>query len=300
MSKISIEGNALGTGTFTIAAPNSNTSYTLTLPESTGTMVVTGGAQTIEFAAGTVSAPSITTTGDTNTGIYFPAADTIAFAEGGAEAMRIDSSGNVGVGTTSPSTYGKFAVSGLAFGSSYYVTSSSGGGAGGARFGAYFGSVNVGYVDHAVTDGTGGAEKADIRFGTINSGTLAERARIDSSGNLLFNSGYGSVATAYGCRAWVNFDGTTNVGGNCTIRASGNVSSVTDNGAGDYTVNFTTAMPDANYGFALSCQGAGAGNNAIVVEQHQATNPTTTALRVLVKQVATALDRGYVCVSIFR
>jgi hypothetical protein len=45
----------------------------------------------------------------------------------------------------------------------------------------------------------------------------------------------------------VNFDGTTNVGGNCTIRASGNVSTVADNGAGDYTVNFTTAMPDANY-----------------------------------------------------
>jgi hypothetical protein len=54
--------------------------------------------------AGTVTAPSITTTGDTNTGIYFPAADTIAFTEGGAEAMRIDSSGNVGIGTNSPSS----------------------------------------------------------------------------------------------------------------------------------------------------------------------------------------------------
>jgi hypothetical protein len=52
--------------------------------------------------AGTVSAPSITTTGDTNTGIFFPAADTIAFTEGGAEAMRINSSGNVGIKTTTP------------------------------------------------------------------------------------------------------------------------------------------------------------------------------------------------------
>ena len=67
--------------------------------------------------------------------------------------------------------------------------------------------------------------------------------QLDSSQNLKFNSGYGSVATAYGCRAWVNFNGT----GTVAIRASGNVSSITDNGTGDYTVNFTTAMPDANY-----------------------------------------------------
>lgn len=45
------------------------------------------------------------------------------------------------------------------------------------------------------------------------------------------------------CRAWVNFNGT----GTVAIRASFNVSSITDNGTGDYTVNFTTAMSDANY-----------------------------------------------------
>ena len=65
----------------------------------------------------------------------------------------------------------------------------------------------------------------------------------DASANFKFNSGYGSVATAYGCRAWVNFNGN----GTPAIRASGNVSSLTDNGVGNYTINFTTAMPDANY-----------------------------------------------------
>jgi hypothetical protein len=64
-----------------------------------------------------------------------------------------------------------------------------------------------------------------------------------SGSNFQFNSGYGSVATAYGCRAWVNFNGT----GTVAIRASGNVTSITDNGTGLYTVNFTTAMPDSSY-----------------------------------------------------
>jgi hypothetical protein len=50
-------------------------------------------------------------------------------------------------------------------------------------------------------------------------------------------------APIYAARAWVNFNGT----GTVAIRASGNVSSITDNGTGDYTVNFTTAMADSNY-----------------------------------------------------
>ena len=83
MSKIALAPNAAGSATFTIEAPGTSTNRTLTLPDSTGTVVVTGGAQTIEFAAGTATAPSITTTGDTNTGIYFPAADNIGFATNG-------------------------------------------------------------------------------------------------------------------------------------------------------------------------------------------------------------------------
>ena len=72
---------------------------------------------------------------------------------------------------------------------------------------------------------------------------------IDGSAGVTTNAG-GSVNPSttidginYSCRAWVNFNGT----GTVAIRASGNVSSITDNGTGDYTVNFTTAMVDANY-----------------------------------------------------
>jgi hypothetical protein len=50
-------------------------------------------------------------------------------------------------------------------------------------------------------------------------------------------------APIYAARAWVNFNGTSTV----AIRASGNVTSITDNGTGDYTVNFTVAMVDANF-----------------------------------------------------
>jgi hypothetical protein len=60
-------------------------------------------------------------------------------------------------------------------------------------------------------------------------------------------------APSYTCRAWVNFTGT----GTVTINEDGNVTSITDNGTGDYTVNFTTAMPDAKYAVTASCQQTG-------------------------------------------
>lgn len=71
--------------------------------------------------------------------------------------------------------------------------------------------------------------------------------RLDSNGVLKFNSGYGSVATAYGCRAWVNFVGNGSNAANSTINGSGNVSSVYKNGTGQWTINFATALPDATY-----------------------------------------------------
>ena len=91
------------------------------------------------------------------------------------------------------------------------------------------------------------ADNGDISF-YEDTGTTAKFTFDASNGNLQFDSGYGSAATAYGCRAWVNFNGT----GTVAIRDSGNVSSITDNGTGSYTVNFTTAMPDGNYSVATS------------------------------------------------
>jgi len=104
------------------------------------------------------------------------------------------------------------------------------------------------------------------------------KATIDTSGNLKFDSGFGSVGTAYGVRAWVSFNGTDG-----TIQASGNVSSITDNGTGDYTVNFTTAMPDANYSVVVTAgkQGEPSGTGTPVCSlRDNSTAPTTTAVRI--------------------
>jgi hypothetical protein len=93
---------------------------------------------------------------------------------------------------------------------------------------------------------------------TLNQNTTGSAGSVtgNATGSTFgFNSGYGSVATAFGCRAWVNFNGT----GTVAIRASGNVTSITDNGTGDYTVNLTNAMPDINYSVSGSA-GQGSGN----------------------------------------
>ena len=68
------------------------------------------------------------------------------------------------------------------------------------------------------------------------------RVTADTPANLKFNSGYGSVATAYGCRVWLNYDSNAQ-----SILGSGGVSSVTYNSAGLWTINFSVTMPDSNY-----------------------------------------------------
>lgn len=133
---------------------------------------------------------------------------------------------------------------------------------------------------------------------TLPSAT-SKAAYADSSDNLQVNSGYGSYATGYVARAWVNFNGT----GTVAIRASGNVSSITDNGAGDYTVNFATAMPDANYAFTVGFNNE---NNAYPrVFGTYGETPTASALRLktaytLSFGTQTFEDYNRLCVAIFR
>ena len=150
--------------------------------------------------------------------------------------------------------------------------------------------------DDGVVSGSAGLKTSGANDGiTAFQQNGTEQARITAAGLFQFNSGYGSVATAYGCRAWVNFNGT----GTVAIRASGNVTSITDNGTGDYTVNFTTAMPDANYGTQIT--GSPSNSNLAVGCIRFGTAPTTTAVRAQVGIPGVGFeDQSVVCVSIFR
>ena len=100
------------------------------------------------------------------------------------------------------------------------------------------------------------------------------------------------------CRAWVNFDGTSVTGDQCHIRANFNVDGVTRNGTGIYTINFTNAMPDANYAFSGQAENGGSGN--ISVSYRTGQSYTTTALTIVTSSGNAISNREYVSIVIFR
>lgn len=92
------------------------------------------------------------------------------------------------------------------------------------------------------------------------------------------------------CRAWVNFDGT----GTVSIRDDFNVSSISDNGTGDYTVNFTNALSDTNYTAVYGNRGVGA-----YIFNSSGGATTTLDVRAFVSTTATIADVSDICVAIF-
>jgi hypothetical protein len=98
-----------------------------------------------------------------------------------------------------------------------------------------------------------------------------------------------------GCaKAWVNFNGT----GTVAIRASYNVSSITDNGTGQYTVNFTNALADANYAVLFTPGGQETTSTANFDMPRRSTTPTTTAVQVIYSNGNQ--DTLYGSVAVFR
>jgi hypothetical protein len=160
------------------------------------------------------------------------------------------------------------------------------------------------------------ANSSGILTGVANN-TISESKIVDgavTNAKLTLAANASAIKTAlnasgdpgiFAARAWVNFDGT----GTVAIRASGNVSSITDNGTGDYTVNFTNAMPDANYCVNVSAPTSLATNHSVMAKilgtnaGAGADLQSTTQIRVVMTNMAStavyADVNGY-CVAVFR
>ena len=115
--------------------------------------------------------------------------------------------------------------------------------------------------------------------------------------NAVTTAKLGSAEASGLCKAWVNFNGTSTV----AIRASYNVSSITDNGTGDYTVNFTTALADANYALVVGGGNGRASGFGVFFGGFTAVAPTSSAARIATfQQSPMQSDPTDCCVAIFR
>lgn len=237
------------------------------------------------FADGSAASPAVSFSSDTDTGLYRVGTNQIGLSAGGSSVLRSSATAMIlgSTGTTLDIThYGgavfnedgadkDFRVEGDTDANLIFVDASTDRvGIGTSTPGTKL-HVNVSsgasvarFTNGTTTTEVGTASTNVAYFGTTsnhsariiqNNVTCLEVA----SGVVKIDNGYGSLQTIYGCRAWVNFDGTSGSIG--SGRASGNVSSVIDNGTGLYTVNFTNAMPDANYATLVSASGGGAGYN---------------------------------------
>jgi hypothetical protein len=219
--------------------------------------------------------------------------------------IAIDNAGTVELAVINASVYGVFDEGSL-------ISTTAEGGVGAADSGSVFYSTTartsvafrvVGYVSSTQT--TAGAW-ASAPSNVDNS--LANKAQfITASG----------AAPIYGVRAWVNFDGTKDTTGatstsntNRLIRASGNVTSVLRNGTGDYTLTYTTAMPDADYSIGGTASRSGttsqAGSGVSVTPNDVITARTSSACRVILLvnngdgSYDTAVDSAQVNITIVR
>lgn len=243
--------------------------------------VVTFVTSPTTVQAGTAAAPSITFTGDTNTGIYSPGADRIGFTTGGTQRGEFDSSGNF----LFNSGYGSAAI---AYGCRAWVNFN--GAANTNLSGTYSQSgttVTVTATAHGLI--VGNSIYSDITTGTGVDGVYTVATVTDAN---TFTYTAGTSLTTSGNITLVR----------STIRASGNVSSVADNGTGDYTVNFTTAMPDANYTVGgITMRGSVNTDNLLFLPLNG--TYTSTACRVLCAAASSSsilLDAVIVNVFFFR
>tara|TARA_R100000329_G_C7476734_1_gene167966 strand:+ start:87 stop:527 length:441 start_codon:yes stop_codon:yes gene_type:complete len=146
-------------------------------------------------------------------------------------------------------------------------------------------------------------------MGTLQVGGTTLGVKNTSTNKIdLSNTGTLDSLPFYACRAWVNFDASKDTSGstsssntNRLILGSGNVTSVYRNAAGDYSINFTTAMPDANYCISVSCADGNTNNNVVVSAINGTNAQTASQARVYaMSEDSGATDPVLVHVAIFR
>jgi hypothetical protein len=203
---------------------------------------------------GTSNVAVFATTGEYVTGVISASGNIVS-----AGNLLITS--NVGIGTNSPTQT-------LMLGSGFIQTGQGVGGGGGVRF--PYSSDAAGRTWRARSDITGYGDFGLEQSTTQTGDSYATQLLITQPGVLQFNSGYGSAATAYGCRAWCQYNQSP------TIIASGNMSSITIVGTGDVRLNFATALVDANYAAVATTNESGG-----VPKFCNSTQPSTVNIRIV-------------------
>ena len=145
-----------------------------------------------------------------------------------------------------------------------------------------------------------GISVGGLENGCVNEADLASAAVSNAklAANAVTIDKLGTNEQSQLCKAWVNFNGT----GTVAIRASYNVSSITDNGTGDYTVNFTTALVDANYSTVITCNLNATGNSSRLGSApfNQAATTGSIRMQTTLSSSTGAEDMQFINVAIFR
>ena len=264
MAKLKVSGSASGTGTITLIAPATDTDRTITLPDESITLA--GGVD------------GIVSTAD-------------------ATAITIDSSENVGIGVT-PGTWETNVTPALQLGDQGAIYNRTGLGLAISSNHRYESS---GVSKYLTTDPATVLEtySGGFLFYTAPSGTAGTAITFT---NVLDIKQDGRGVSQFTAKAWVNFNGT--VAAASMIRDSHNVSSITDNGTGNYTVNFSNAMANTSYS-VHGTVGGDSGNGALHAFEVHVNGYSTSSSKVLSAYVAnssanrTQYDESYMNVLYF-
>ena len=205
----------------------------------------------------------------------------------GSEKVRINNNGQIGINTTSPDT---FIHVGSATTNTHFLKFEADMGASTNRVFNIFGpDIANSSAPFTFQTGNGYLFKCDAEHSF----------EIDSNRIVKVNNGFGSLAPIYGVRAWINFKAA---GGSNTVRGSGNAT-MTDHGTGDFTMNFTTAMPDTGYS-AVGTAGYNSGQIVLgLTGSGSESAPTTSGFRFTIRanyNNSTLMDEEYINLIVVR